>query len=83
MKKFLLLFCCLFLIGATTQRAGWSYSGTVKFTLKEACTVILFHDEKRAFPYEDVSKETPIAKMALKPGNYMLTVEGYYFMELE
>jgi hypothetical protein len=70
-------------IGATTQRAGWSYSGSNTFTIKEDATIRLYHDPSRSQPYENLEGEHAMYEKRLKAGKYVLTIEGYYFMELE
>jgi len=84
MKKILCgLLAFIICVGAATQRTGWSYSGRNTFRLKEEATATLYHDPKRSHPYDAYTDEEPIFMKHLKPGKYVLTVEGYYHMELK
>ena len=85
MKKILLgLLAFIICVGAATQRAGWSYSGRNTFRITEEAEVKLYHDPKRSFPYEgDLVEDDIIFDKLLKPGKYVLTVEGYYHMDVK
>jgi hypothetical protein len=85
MKKiFYGLLAFVLCVGAATQRAGWSYSGSNTFKTSKPTTVRLYHNPSTSFPYDGKPEnENPIFIMELEPGNYVLTIEGYYYMELE
>lgn len=87
MKRYLYVILWILLLtsttGAVVKRAGWSYSGTVTFTLKEPVTLKVYHDPEKAFPYEGKPEETPIFSRPVEAGKYLLTLEGYYYMETE
>jgi hypothetical protein len=83
MKHLIIGLLILFCIGAKTQRAGWSYSSKVVFKLTEDAQVTLYHDPERSSPYEGAPEDAPIFDKDLESGKYMLTVEGYYHMDVK
>ena len=82
MKYTLIVILSLLCLGAT-QRAGWSYSGTVTFKTTEASRMLLYHNPESAFPYEGKPDEAPIFERDVPAGKYVLTVEGYYYLDLK
>jgi hypothetical protein len=70
-------------VSAATYRSGWSYSGQNTFNLRETATIRVYHDPKRPFSYEDKIDDDLVFEKLVEPGKYVLTVEGYYLMEVE
>lgn len=80
--KNILITLAIFLMGFSVYKAGWSYSGSNTFTLKQESTVYLYHNKNRSTPYFK-SEGNPYYIKNLKSGKYVLTIEGYYFMEFK
>ena len=93
MNKVILLFAMLLCVSqgfsepVTKQtvkvRSGWSQSGAVTFRLHETCYARLYHVEGKPFAYEGTPEnEKPYYEKLLKPGKHVITVQGYYYLEL-
>jgi hypothetical protein len=82
MKYLTIAILCFLCIGATF-RAGWSYSSQITFKIKEPSQVTLYHDPESPHPYEGAPDEAPIFDKKLGPGKYMLTIEGYYHLDVK
>ena len=72
----------LLLVGATI-RTGWSYSGQIQFRITEPQNMTLYHDANKPFAYESIENEKPYYTRHLDKGEYVLTIQGYYFLDLK
>jgi hypothetical protein len=82
MKNIALILLGLLLVGATV-RTGWSYSGQIQFRISEPQTMTLYHDPDRHQAYESIDGDSPYYTRNLDKGEYVLTIQGYYFMDLK
>jgi hypothetical protein len=84
MKYLAVIILCLLCLGATF-RSGWSYSGQIRFKLNEDVEAILYHIPDSPHPYGPIAPddEKPFHTQKLDKGVYLLTVEGYYYLDLK